>query len=109
MVLSRILPAAMRLLATLGLVLAATACAGPNSTGALWSQQNLDQERELFRMSEAQRLEQAHAVELALADEQLASERQRIEIQLQACRGPRQPLAISAGDRVRDSVRIRAR
>ncbi|MDQ6669610.1 MAG: hypothetical protein M3069_02410 [Chloroflexota bacterium] len=98
----------MRLSVALGcLVLAG--CAGPHTTGALWAQQNLEQETAMFRLSEAQRAEIAHAFELGLADETLSAERARIESSLQACPSPDpQALGVSTGDRPRDSVRLRA-
>ncbi len=95
------------LLALCGLLL--VGCAGPHSTGALWAQQNLEREAALFRSTEAQRAAQAQAFELTLADEALAAERARVEQALQNCPGERRPLALSAGDRVRDTIRLRAR
>jgi hypothetical protein len=87
---------------------ASVACAGPHSTGALWAQQNLDQERAMFQLSDAQRAGIAQAFEFNLADEALQSERQRITTELQNCPGPRQAFATSPGDTVRDAVRVRA-
>jgi hypothetical protein len=84
-------------------------CAGPHSTGALWAQQNLEQEAALFRLSDAQRADQAHGFGLGLADEGLRAERARLEAGLQACPdGAREPLTLSAADRVRDAIRVRA-
>jgi hypothetical protein len=88
--------------------LAATACAGPHSTGALWAQQNLDQERAMFQLSEAQRTGIAEAFELSLADETIQAERQRITTELQNCPGPRLALGVSRGDVVRDTIRVRS-
>src|SRR5438067_13573522 len=82
-------------------------CAGPHSTGGLWAQQNLEQEAALFRLTDAQRAEQAHAVDLSLADQALASERARLAAELVNCPGPRQALSVSTGDRTRDGIRIR--
>jgi hypothetical protein len=98
----------MRLSVALGCLLV-VGCAGPHSTGALWAQQNLEQETAVYRLTDAQRADQAHAFELGLAGELLAAERARVESSLQACPGSeRQPLGVSVGDRPRDSVRIRA-
>ena len=74
------------------------ACAGPHSTGALWAQQNLEQERTMFQLSDAQRTSVAQAFELSLADQSLQGEQARITAELQNCPGPRQPLAISPGE-----------
>jgi hypothetical protein len=98
----------MRLPVALGCLLLA-ACTGPHSTGALWAQQDIEQETVLFRLSDAQRVDQARAFELRLADDTLAAERARIAASLAACPGEdRQPLAVSIGDRPRDTVRLRA-
>jgi hypothetical protein len=99
----------MRLSVALGCLLL-VGCAGPHSTGALWAQQNLEQETAMYRLSDAQRADRAHAFELGLVDDVLAAERARVESSLPACPGSdRQPLAVSAGDRLRDSVRVRAK
>jgi hypothetical protein len=83
-------------------------CAGPHSSDGLWAQQNLEQEAAVFRLSDAQRADQARAFELGLADETLAADRARIAAGVTACPGStREPLAVSPGDRVRDTVRIR--
>jgi hypothetical protein len=82
-------------------------CAGPHSTGALWAQQNLEQEGALFRLSDEQRADGARAYEIGLADESLKSERARLADELQVCPGPSQPLSVSMGDRVRDTIRLR--
>jgi len=83
-------------------------CVGPHSSGALWAQQNLEQELIIGRQTEAERLGKLHAYELALADESLASERMRLSSALQDCPGAtRLNLQLSPGDRVRDSVRVR--
>ena len=98
----------MRLsLALCGLLLAG--CAGPHSTGALWAQQNLEREAALFRSTETQRAAQAQEFELTLADEALSAERLRVEEGLQDCPGERRPFALSADDKVRDTIRLRAR
>jgi hypothetical protein len=96
----------MRLLVALSCLLLA-GCTGPHSTGALWARQNLEQETAMFRLSDAQRADRSRAFELGLVDETLAAERARIEAGLQTCPGNLQPLAVSIGDRPRDSVRIR--
>ena len=83
-------------------------CAGPHSTGALWAQQNLEQEAAFFRLSDAQRADQAQAFELSLADEVLRAERARVTAALQDCPGERRPLTISTGDVTRDTIRLRA-
>lgn len=88
--------------------LVTTGCAGPHSSGALWAQQNLEQEAALFRLGDAQRLQQAQAFELGLADDSLRAERTRIMHELESCPGPQQTLAVSPGDKVRDGIRIRA-
>jgi hypothetical protein len=90
------------------LVLSAVACAGPHSTGALWAQQNLDQERAMYQLSDAQRAGIAQAFELSLADESLQAERARITAGLQNCPLPLEALAISPGDRVRDGIRMQS-
>jgi hypothetical protein len=98
----------MRLfLALVGLLLAG--CVGPHSTGGLWAQQNLEQEAAVFRLTDAQRADQAHVFELGLADESLAAEQARIRGELQqTCPGStRQPLTPSPGDKVRDTIRVR--
>jgi hypothetical protein len=98
----------MRLSVALGCLLL-VGCSGPHSTGALWAQQDIEQETAMFRLSDAQRADRAHAFELGLADETMAAERARIESSLAACPGDeREPLAVSIGDRPRDTVRIRA-
>src|ERR1051325_8865548 len=83
-------------------------CAGPHSTGALWSQQYLEQETAFFVLAVAQRRAQSRAYELGLADEGLSAESQRIDAALQTCPGPRMPMAVSAGDARRDTLRIQA-
>jgi hypothetical protein len=88
---------------------AAAGCVGPHSTGALWAQQNLDQEMAFYAVSDAQRAEAMHTYVLGLVDEGLAAERQRIEAGLQECPGPLQTFAISQGDTVRDAIRLHAR
>jgi len=92
--------------AVCGLLL--VACTGPHTTGGLWAEQNLEQEAAIFRTSEEQRAQQAHALEVALADETLALEQARVRGELEACpTSIRQPWALSAGNRVRDTIRIR--
>src|SRR5579859_5783877 len=84
-------------------------CAGPHTTGGLWAQQNLDRELQMFHLSDAQRADQARTFEYGLADQTLAAERSRIQAGLRDCPGGvRQPLAVSTGDRSRDTVRIQA-
>jgi hypothetical protein len=90
------------------LLLSTVACAGPHSTGALWSLQNLEHERAYFAASDAERQARAQEYELSLADETLASERQRLQSVMQTCPGPREPLASSSADAARDQVRLRA-
>jgi hypothetical protein len=94
-------------LALCGLALS-LGCSGPNSTGALWAQQNLEREAALFRLSDAQRAEQATAFEQSLADALLASERARLEADLASCPSAPQPLGVSPGDKVRDVIRLHA-
>jgi len=89
-------------------LLATSACVGPHSSGALWSQQYVDQEKAYFALTDAQRREATTAFELSLADESLAAETQRLDAAQQACPGPRQPLQVSAGDKVRDGIRLQA-
>jgi len=62
----------------------------------------------MFQLSDAERAGIAQAFESGLADESLQAERQRITTELQYCPGPRQPLGVSAGDTVRDTIRVRA-
>jgi hypothetical protein len=84
------------------------ACTGPHSTGALWAQQNLEHERTMFQLTDAQRTGAAQAFELGLADESLQTEHGRVTAELQNCPGPRQPLAVSPGDSVRDGIRVQS-
>jgi hypothetical protein len=75
----------------------------------LWAQQNLDRERALFRKGDAGRAAEARAFELGIADEALAAEQARISAGLRACpSSTRRALVPSTGDRVRDTIRIRA-
>jgi hypothetical protein len=98
----------MRLSLALACVLLLAGCAGPHSTGALWAQQNLEQELVVGRQPEAERVGKLRAYELALADESLTAERGRIDLALQDCPGAaRKPLELSAGDRLRDTIRLR--
>jgi hypothetical protein len=98
----------MRLRLTLGLLVLVTGCAAPHSNGAAWAQQNLDAERVMFQLGDAQRAQLAQNFELSLADEGLASERQRIASALQACPGPAEPFQLSASNQLRDGMRIQA-
>jgi hypothetical protein len=84
------------------------ACVGPHSTGALWARQNLEQERAMYQQSDAQRAGIALDFELGLADESLEAERQRITSELQNCPASSQPLGVSPGDSVRDTIRLHA-
>jgi hypothetical protein len=93
---------------SIGLLICGTACAGPHSTGALWSQQYVEQERPLFAMSDAQRQAQAQAFEFSLADEALGAESQRIQAAMEVCPGPVQAWRVSPDDRLRDDIRVRA-
>jgi len=101
-------PTAMRVICAFCLAVLSVGCAGPHSSGALWAQQSVEQERALFQLDDARRAERAHAFDLGVADEWLSSERQRISTELQACPGPRQTLTVSPGDRLRDAFRVRA-
>ena len=84
-------------------------CAGPHSSGSLWALESAQFDTVLSRTPDVVRAEQAHAFELALSDEVLASERARIAAALGDCPSrERQSLELSVGDSVRDSVRIRA-
>src|SRR5919199_3288876 len=97
----------MRRLLALGCLLL-VGCAGPHSTGALWSLQNQQREAVVFSQTDAQRAQAARAYELSLADESLAAERARVEIALLDCPRKLRAMAISSGDAVRDSIRVRA-
>jgi hypothetical protein len=108
MVLGRLSSDAMRLWFAVGGLLCVLGCAGPRSTGALWSQQNQALEAAGFRLSEAQRVELMQTFERSLADEALAAERTRLTGELETCPGPSEPLSVSKGDRVRDAIRLRA-
>jgi hypothetical protein len=81
-------------------------CAPAPSSGGLWSQQELQQELAMFRLSDAQRADGARAYQLSVADSVLTSERSRLEALAANCPGPSQALDISPGDRVRDGIRI---
>jgi hypothetical protein len=98
----------MRLCLSLGLILLTVGCAAPHSSGAVWAQQNLDAERVMFQLGDAQRAQLAQNFELSLVDDELASERQRLDRALHACPGQSHALQPSPGDRLRDSMRIRA-
>ena len=98
----------MRLAVVLGSVaVVVTGCVGPHSTGALWAQQNLEQEGREFTLPDSVRASRAHDFEVQLVDEALAGERARIDGELRACPGPTRLLAVSAGDRVRDGLRVK--
>ena len=98
----------MRLVVSVSCLLLMVGCVGPHSTGALWAQQNLEQELVIGRQTEAERLGKLHAYELVLADESLAGERARLSAAFQDCPGAsRQMLQVSPGDRVRDPIRVR--
>src|SRR5258708_25992662 len=98
----------MRRLVSVSCLLVMVGCVGPHSTGALWAQQNLDQELVFGRQTEAERLATLHAYELTLADESLAAERARLGLAVQDCPGaPRQTMRLSPADRLRDSIRLR--
>jgi hypothetical protein len=84
------------------------ACAGPHSSGALWAQQNSEQEHALFQFTDAQRASMARAFELTVADTSLRTEQARITAELQNCPAPRQPLGVSPGDSVRDAIRVQS-
>jgi hypothetical protein len=99
----------MRRWMLVGAMVALAGCAGPRSNGALWALQNADEDRPIFATSDAMRAAQAHAFELALADQALADERARVRTEVQMCpSGERQALVASVGDKVRDGIRVRA-
>jgi len=83
-------------------------CSGPAAGGGgLWAQQHLQAELARFRLTDAQRAETARQFELGVADEQLAHERARLAGVQADCPGPvRQPLGLSAADRLRDGIRL---
>jgi hypothetical protein len=98
----------MQLLVSVSCLLVMVGCVGPHSTGALWAQQNLEQELVLGRQTDAERIAQLHAYELTMADESLAAERARLGLAVQDCPGAaRQTMQLSPGDRLRDSIRLR--
>src|SRR5438552_3587872 len=85
----------MRLSLGLACLLVMVGCVGPHSTGALWAQQNLENELVSGRQTDADRAARMHAYELTLADEALAAERARLGPAVQDCPGAtRQPLQI---------------
>src|SRR5215469_18361331 len=98
----------MRIFFAVCSAVAACACTGPHSSGALWAMQNVDKERVEFQVSDAQRAERQRAFQLGLADEALAAEQQRITLELRTCPGAPTKLALSPGDTVRDTIRLRA-
>jgi hypothetical protein len=98
----------MRLVVCLALLASGVACAGPDSTGALWSQQYLEREKAYFAVSDVQHRALAQMFELGLADDGLAAEAQRIDAALRDCPGSRHALAVSPDDARRDSIRVRA-
>jgi hypothetical protein len=97
----------MRRALVLGCLLLA-GCAGPHSTGALWAQQNIEQESALFRVGDEERAAQTRAFEVRLAQESLSGERARVIAGLQVCPGDVRPLGLSSGDQVRDTIRVQA-
>ena len=110
MVASFILPHGLvrKRLVFLGLIPLAVGCAAPHSNGSVWAEQNLEAERTMFQLGDAQRAQNAQAFQLGLADETLGNEQRRITRDLQTCPGPYEPFAPSHGDTLRDTVRIRA-
>jgi hypothetical protein len=90
------------------MMLAASGCAGPHSSGAVWAQQDIEQEAVEFTMTAADRAARIQSFELSLADEALASERSLLTGELQLCPGPAEPLGVSPGDKVRDGIRVQA-
>jgi hypothetical protein len=99
----------MRIASVLSLcMLVMAACVGPHSSGALWSQQYVDQERVYFASTDAQRRAATTAFELGVADAALSAETSRIDAAIGACPGQPQPLQVSPGDKVRDGIRIQA-
>src|SRR6266851_5445152 len=98
----------MLLVVSVSCLLVMVGCVGPHSTGALWAQQNLENELVNGRLTDAERAARMHAYELTLADEAVAAEYARLGLALQDCPGAaRQALELSAGDRIRDSIRLR--
>jgi hypothetical protein len=93
---------------SIGLLVCGVACAGPHSSGALWSQRYVEQERVYFALTDVEHRAQAQQFELGLADESLAAENRRLDAALQVCPGPRQALAASTSDSLRDGIRARA-
>jgi hypothetical protein len=103
----------MRLNVVFGAVSAAllttgVACAGPHSSGALWSSQYFEQERAYFGQTDDEHRAQAQKFELGLADESLAAENTRLDAELQICPGPRTALTASSSDALRDGIRVHA-
>jgi hypothetical protein len=94
---------------SIGLLVCCAACAGPHTSGALWSQQYVEQERAYFALSDVEHRAHAQQFELGLADESLAAESTRLDAALQTCPGPRQALTASPSDAFRDGIRVRAR
>jgi hypothetical protein len=91
-------------------LIAAAAClsgCSPAGDSALWSARAVQQELVLSRLTDAQRAEQAHALELQVADAEIQKQDQALRDGLQDCPGPRTPLAISEADTLRDSLRSR--
>jgi hypothetical protein len=93
---------------SLGLLVCGAACVGPHSSGALWSQQYVEQERAYFALTDVEHRAQAQQFELGLADDSLVAENRRLDAALQICPGPRQPLTVSSSDALRDGIRVRA-
>jgi hypothetical protein len=89
------------------LLLVASGCVGPHSTGSLWVLQNTQLDAQQFRTSDAQKAANTDAYEVALAQHVIDSERARLEAGLVSCaKGDRQALVISEGDRQRDRARL---
>jgi hypothetical protein len=97
----------MRRFVSASCLLLIVGCVGPHSSGALWAQQNLEQELVSGRQLDAERVAALHAYELALADESLTAERARLALAAQDCPGAARQLQLSPGDRTRDSIRLR--
>lgn len=103
----------MRLATVLLACLVLSGCAEPqsdgSSPGALWALQRFEQERAVFRMTEAERAAVAHTFERSVADATLDGERTRLEGSLLDCPGAsREAFSLSLFDRVRDGARVQA-
>jgi hypothetical protein len=89
--------------------LVASACAPAGTSGGLWALDEAELERDVFRQSDAERLNAAVAHELAVVDAILAAETARLGAALADCPTPGRPaLGVSAGDRARDQARAKA-